>query len=44
VHSAFEVGFDRAKMIGRGLSAAIRATISRVNPFAWPETPINAVG
>jgi len=44
VHSAFEVGFESAKMIGRWLSAAIRAMISRVNVRGWPEAPMSTVG
>src|SRR5659263_205994 len=44
VHSDFEVGFERAKMIGRWFMRAIASTIGLVNIPGVPETPMMAVG
>lgn len=44
VHSAFEVGFERAKMIGRSLKLAIALIISGVNAPPIAAAPINTVG
>ena len=44
VHSACEVGFDRAKITGRSLSALICSTTARVNVPGAPVAPIRTCG
>lgn len=44
MHSALEVGFESAKITGRSLNSAIRASISSVNVVGVSETPIKTVG
>src|SRR5512134_1959359 len=44
VHSAFDVGFDSAKMIGRSLNDDIARTTSSVNVAGVAATPMIAVG
>lgn len=44
VHSAFEVGFDSANMIGRSLMADISPMTAWLNDFGSVDTPMRAVG
>jgi|TARA_B100001964_G_C14235066_1_gene602010 hypothetical protein len=44
VHSAFDVGFDRAKTIGRSFASLILSMTSRVKSWGWPDTPMSTVG
>ena len=44
MHSAFEVGFDSAKIMGRSLIRDIASITGCVNVCAWPDTPIRAAG
>ena len=44
VHSDLEVGFERGKMIGRGLFTIILRIISAVKAPLMVETPISTVG
>eukprot|EP00736_Rhodelphis_marinus_P002151 Rmarinus@m.4521 len=44
VHSALDVGLDRANTMGRSFSSAILRMIGSVNVFGWADTPMMAVG